>query len=187
MIQRTVIIMLLVMFFSVSVAGEALAEEVGQSSAGLDSPGPVLTAEEAARINTGITLTVAPGTPIQAIIPGTVHRSSNDSENETGFGRFVETRHEHQYVFKGREVIAEFFILFANLEQVDVHTDQIITGGQQIGVVGDSSSRYWPDNKLMLAVYTQNDAPILRLWSGGDPVEVAGVLWWNPSFMLGNE
>ncbi|MEM7535603.1 MAG: M23 family metallopeptidase, partial [Chloroflexota bacterium] len=80
----------------------------------------------ALRGHNGIDFQTPVGTPVQAVQDGNVLEFS--TVPNTGFGRYILLQHEWGHT------------LYAHLSQVAVHAGQRVSGGQQIGLTGNSGS-----------------------------------------------
>ena len=86
----------------------------------------------------GVDFATPVGTPVKAVIPGTVHRAGWENENDPkqGFGLRV--------MQKAKIDGEDCWIFYAHLNQIDVNAGEEITVGQLIGKSGHTGRSTGP-------------------------------------------
>ena len=112
---------------------------------------------------------------------GVVVRYSDESNNPTGLGKFVEVEYRMGFEFEGTFVEAGVMrMLFSNLEEVFVTGEQDISKGDPMCL-----SRKGPEGDLRVFILSDTaDLQFLEVRTQNRKVELDGLWYWDPSFLF---
>ncbi len=116
-----------------------------------------------------------------------VVKISEDSKDNRNFGKYIETKAELSYQFKGVTITDEIFVVYSNLDIILVKENEIIANNKVIGKGSGNGTNAHPDSKqLYIYIYTKKQSPFLVQKTRNSYINEDGIYWWNPSFVFGN-
>lgn len=112
---------------------------------------------------------------------GIVTRWSNDRNNSTKLGRFVEIEYDIGFEFEGTfKSQGKMKMIFANLETINVDENSKIGKGTSIGLTQKGAG-----NDFRIFVLTDtDDVKFLTLWTNNRKFKINNVWYWDPSFLF---
>jgi len=111
---------------------------------------------------------------------GRIIRYSNDENNATNLGKFVEVDYELGYIFEGTFTPqGNITVIFSNLKEIYVTENTILSQGDIIG-----KTKKGAGNDFRLFLLSVDDLPILRNLTNNRKIQLGDYWAWDPSFML---
>lgn len=129
-----------------------------------------------------ITITFQDETPINSAWDrGKVLRYSNNPNNETKLGKFVEMEYEMGYEFEGFFMSqGKMIIIFSNLSEINVTEKTIISKGTLI-----CKTKKGGGNDLRVFILSKTDnLRFLQLWTNNKKVKIGNYWYWDPTFLF---
>ncbi len=116
-----------------------------------------------------------------------VVKTSEDSKDNRNFGKYIETKVELSYQFKGTIITDEIFVVYSNLDTILVKENEVIANSKVIAQGSGNGTNAHPDSKeLYIYIYTKKQSPFLVQKTKNSYLREDDIYWWNPSFIFGN-
>ena len=114
-------------------------------------------------------------------LTGVITRFSNDPDNETNFGKFVEFKHRYLHQDKGKIKYEEFYTVYGMLGEVLVDFFGELDVYMEIGKTGGSGPVYkLHQSDILLCVWSYEKSDFLIDYFDCKPVKYNGVYWYSP-------
>jgi hypothetical protein len=113
---------------------------------------------------------------------GRVTRWSNDTDNTSQLGRFIEIEYNMGFEFEGTFMSqGKMTVIFSNLEKINLDEKAVVKKGTSIGV-----TRSGEESALRVFVITDTDkVRFLSVWTNDKKININGLWYWDPSFLFG--
>jgi hypothetical protein len=112
---------------------------------------------------------------------GTVIRYSNNPQNETNLGKFIEIEYDMGFEFEGSFISqGEMRIIFSNLLEINIVEETQISKGALIGKTKKDSGN---DLRVFILSNTDN-LQFLKMWTNNKKVKIGDYWYWDPAFLF---
>ena len=147
---------------------------------------PYITKESESELNRGIALNVSAPTALYPIYKsGIVMNTSDNNDDPRNYGKYIETFTEISYEVNGEKLTDLIFIIYSNLESIDVKQGDTFTGETRLGTAFGDGTPIYPDSPdLYIYMYTMDMSPYLLKMTKGGFIDSEDAIWWDPGFLI---
>ena len=147
---------------------------------------PFITPDTEKELNRGISIKVPKSAAVYPLYnSAVVINIGTDNDDPRNFGKYVETYTELSYEVKGEQITDLIFMIYSNLESINVKQGDVINGRTLIGkAFGDGTPIYPDSNDLYIYLFTLEMSPYLLKMTNGAFINTEEAFWWDPSFLI---
>lgn len=150
----------------------------------INEPGPVIDLQAHKKYCFGIGLSIKSKTDILALYNGRMCRYSDDPENRTNLGRFVELEHEFRYTEGDQQKVFHFYSVYAMLSEIKV-INGLVRKSDVIGCAEPSGAtgplrKIAPKDSFIFGYYSKERNQYFEKACNDQPMYLHGVYWYDP-------